>query len=70
MKTIDSDHKEYIKIMRRIAPEDRLRKCFELNELAKGLFMAGLKNRFPDYSDKELKKIYLKRISKCHNWNY
>lgn len=70
MKTIDSDHKEYIKIMRRIAPEDRLRKCFELNELTKGLFMARLKNRFPDYSDKELKKIYLKRISKCHKWNY
>jgi len=67
MKTIGPGHREYIKIMRKISPEDRLRKCFELNELTKGLFMAGLKNRFPDYSDKELKKIYLKRISKCYS---
>ncbi|MEE8324764.1 MAG: hypothetical protein V3R31_03840 [Candidatus Humimicrobiaceae bacterium] len=70
MKTINPDHKEYIKIMRKISPEDRLRKSFELNELTKKLFLTGLKNRFPELSDKELKKIYLKQIGKCHNLNY
>lgn len=64
------DHKEYIKMMRKVSPEDRLKKSFELTELTKNLFMAGLKNRFPDLPDEELKKIYLKRISKCHNLNY
>lgn len=64
------DHKEYIKMLRNMSPEDRLRKSFELTELTKNLFLAGLKNRFPDLSDKEIKKIYLKRINKCHNLNY
>jgi len=57
-------------MMRKLSPEDRLKKSFELTELTKMLFIAGLKNRFPGLSDKELKKIYLKRISKCHNLNY
>jgi hypothetical protein len=64
------DHKEYIRMMRKMSPEDRLRKAFELTELTKNLFLAGLKNRFPDLPDKEIKKIYLKRIDKCHNSNY
>jgi len=64
------DHKEYIKIMRKLSPQDRLRKSFELTELTKYLFIAGLKKRFPELSNKEIKKIYLRRISKCHNLNY
>jgi hypothetical protein len=64
------DHKEYIRMMRKMSPEDRLRKAFELTELTKDLFMAGLRHRFPDLPDKEIKKIYLKRIDKCHNSNY
>jgi len=53
-----------------MSPQDRLRKSFELTELTKDLFMAGLRHRFPDLPDKEIKKIYLKRIDKCHNLNY
>ena len=64
------DHREYIKMMRKLSPEDRLRKSFELTELTKRLFMAGLKNRFPGLSDEEIKKIYLKQIGKFHNLNY
>jgi hypothetical protein len=64
------DHKEYIKMMRKMYPEDRLRKSFEMTELSRKLFLAGLKNRFPNLSDKEIKKIYLKRIDKCHNSNW
>jgi hypothetical protein len=57
-------------MMREIPPEDRLKKSFELTELTKELFLAGLKNRFPELPDREIKKIYLKRIGKCHNLNY
>ena len=42
------DHKEYIEMMRKVPPEDRLKKSFELTELARKLFLAGIKNRFPD----------------------
>ena len=34
------DHKEYIKMMRKLYPEDRLKKSFELTELTKYLFIA------------------------------
>jgi len=70
MKPIDQSRKEYIKIIRNMHPENRLKKCFELNELTKQLFLTGLKNRFPDLSQKEIKEIYLKRIDKCRNLNY
>jgi len=70
MRSINDSHREYIKIIRRLTPEERLKKCFELNELTKQLFLTGLKNRFPDLSQEEIKKLYLKRINKCHNLDY
>lgn len=70
MESINDSHREYIKIIRRLTPEERLKKCFELNELTKKLFLTGLKNRFPDLSQEEIKKLYLKRINKCHNLDY
>ena len=70
MKSIGQNRKEYLEIIRNMPPENRLRKCFELNELTKQLFLTGLKNRFPDFSEKEIKEIYFKRIDKCRNLNY
>ncbi|MBC8387133.1 MAG: hypothetical protein ISS13_01615 [Actinobacteria bacterium] len=70
MESINDSHREYIKIIRRLTPEEKLKKCFELNELTKKLFLTGLKNRFPNLSQEEIKKLYLKRINKCHNLDY
>jgi len=70
MESINDSHREYIKIIRRLTPEEKLKKCFELNELTKQLFLTGLKNRFPNLSQEEIKKLYLKRINKCHNLDY
>jgi len=70
MKSINESHKEYIKIIRKLTPEKKLKKCFALNEFTKALFLIGLRNRFPNLSEEEIKKIYLKRITKCHNLNY
>ena len=64
------NHKLYIETLRRMTPEQRLLKAFELSEFAKELFLAGLRRRFPDLSDETIKKIYLERIAKCHNRNY
>jgi hypothetical protein len=63
-------HKVYIKILRNMTPEERLKKSFELSELGKNLFREGLKRRFPELSEEELHKLYLERIEKCHNRNY
>lgn len=40
------DHKEYIRMMRRLSPQDRLMKSFELTELTKNLFLTGIKKVF------------------------
>jgi len=53
-----------------MTPEQRLSKAFELSALGKELFLQGLRERYPDLSEEEIKKIYLERISKCHNRNY
>jgi hypothetical protein len=64
------NHKLYIQILRRMSPESRLLKSFELTQFARDLFLHGLRKRFPDLSEIELRKLYLERIDKCHNRNY
>ncbi len=64
------NHKIYIEALRRMSPEQRLRKAFELFQFSRDLFLHGLRKRFPDLSDAEIKKIYLERLNKCHNRNY
>ncbi len=64
------NHKIYIQTLRRMSPEARLLKAFELSRFSKALFSHGLRKRFPNVSDNEFKKIYLERLNKCHNRNY
>ena len=64
------NHRLYIEILRRMTPEQRLAKAFELSALAKQAFIDGLRKRFPDLSEVEFKKLLLERLEKCHNRNY
>ncbi|MCL5773308.1 MAG: hypothetical protein M1536_02885 [Firmicutes bacterium] len=64
------NHKIYIQALRRMSPEERLLKSFELSQFSRELFLHGLHRRFPDLSEEEVKKIYLERLDKCHNRNY
>lgn len=64
------NHRLYIQALRRMSPEARLLKCFELTQFSKDLFFHGLRKRFPDLSEDAIKKIYLERLNKCHNRNY
>lgn len=65
-----ANHKKYIQILRRMTPEERLLKAFELSEFSKQLFIHGLRKRFPDLDEREFKKLLLERLDKCHNRNY
>jgi hypothetical protein len=60
----------YLQILRRMTPAQRLAKAFELSETAKQLFLQGLRRRYPDADEKEIKAIYLKRSARWHNQNY
>ena len=63
-------HRVYIETLRRMTPEQRLLKAFELSEMTKTVFRDGLRNRFPDLDDQEFQKLYLERLEKCHNRNW
>lgn len=60
----------YINILRKMTPAQRLEKAFELSEFSRGLFIEGLRKRFPDVTEDEFRKIVLKRLERCHNRNY
>ncbi len=64
------NHKLYLQTLRRMTPEQRLAKAFELSEFSRQLFVHGLRQRFPDLSEAEFKALLLRRLEKCHNRNY
>ena len=64
------NHKIYLQTLKNMTPEQRLQKAFELSSLTKDLFLHGLRKRFSDKTEEEIKAIYLERIEKCHNRNY
>ena len=63
-------HQIYLQLLAKMTPEQRLKKVFQLSAMAKELFLSGLKKRFPEKSEQEIRKIYLERIAKCYNRNY
>lgn len=64
------NHRIYIQTLRRMSPEARLLKCFELSRFSKEIFLHGLHQRFADLSDDALRRLYLERLQRCHNRNY
>ena len=69
-KTDRQTHKEYIKILKKMKPQARLQKAFELSDLTKSLFITGLRMRYPDYSEEDIKDLYIEKIYKCHSSDY
>jgi hypothetical protein len=63
------NHSLYIRALRRMPPEARLKKAFELTSFSKELFLHGLRKRFPTLIESELNQLYLDRLMKCHNRN-
>ena len=61
------NHKQYIEILRRMTPEQRLMKAFELSKFSKKLFIHGLRKRFPDLNEEEFHTLYMERLEKCYN---
>jgi hypothetical protein len=60
----------YLRILRGMTPEQRLRKAFELSEMSRALFVKGLRARFPDLPQGDFHALVLRRLEKCHNRNY
>ena len=64
------NHRQYVLALRAMSDEARLQQAFNLTEMVNSLFRQGLRERFPQLSEAELHRLYLKRLEKCHNQNY
>jgi hypothetical protein len=64
------NHRRYLEMLRSMTPEQKLLKVFELSEFSKALFIEGLRQRFPDATEEEFRRILFDRLEKCHNRNY
>jgi hypothetical protein len=63
-------HAVYLRVLRAMTPEQRLRKAFELGATARALFEHGLRRRFPDMNDVAFRRLVRERLDRCHNRNY
>jgi hypothetical protein len=61
------NHAVYLRALRRMSPEARLRKAFELSAFARSLFRAGLARRFPGLSAQKLDRLVRDRLERCYN---
>ena len=63
------NHAVYLRALRAMSPQARLRKAFELSGFTRALFRAGLARRFPGLSRAELDRLVRNRLERCHNRN-
>jgi hypothetical protein len=66
----NQNHSIYIKALRKLTPEQRLKRAFDLSDFTTKLFINGLKKRWPDLGEEEFKQKLFERLGKCHNRNY
>lgn len=64
------NHALYIQALRKMTPEQRIIKAFELSQFTRELFRQGLRKRFPGLNEAEFHRLYLERLRLCHNRNY
>lgn len=51
--------KKYWELLRRMTPEERLQRAFDLSRMVRGFEEAGLRERYPQASERE---IFLRRV--------
>lgn len=64
------NHGRYLKVLRRMGPQKRLQKAFELSEMSRQLFIRGLRRRFPDLPERQFRRIMLEQLDRCRNRRY
>ena len=64
------NHRRYLEVLRRMTPQERLRKAFELSQFSRTLFVEGLRRLHPDASAEEFQRVLLERLERCHNRNF
>jgi hypothetical protein len=63
-------HRQRLRILRAMTPEERLIQALELSDFVRALFEEGLRRRFPHLPESEFRSLNLQRLELCHNRNY
>ena len=64
------NRERYLSILRRMTPQQKLERVFELNRLGRELVSAGIRKQHPDLSEEEVNRKTTERVLQCHNRNY
>jgi hypothetical protein len=64
------NHGVYVRVLRAMTPEQRLKKAFDLGSVARAMFVHGLHRRFPHLGERDLAALARQRLDRCHNRNY
>jgi hypothetical protein len=59
------NHRIYIRVLRDMGPEKRLKKAFELSEFSRALTRQGLEHLHRDLEPDDLNRLYLDRLRKA-----
>jgi hypothetical protein len=57
----------YIETLRRMTPEQRLAKAFELSDMTREALRAGLAQRYPAATPHELTTMVIERLERCRS---
>ncbi|HBD95095.1 MAG: hypothetical protein A2015_02360 [Spirochaetes bacterium GWF1_31_7] len=60
----------YLATLRKMSSEQKLKKACELSDFTKMLYITGLKKRFTNIGEDDLKKKLVERLQKCSNSNF
>jgi hypothetical protein len=67
MGKLQANRQLYIRILRSLTPEQRLRKAFELTAMTRNLARADVARRHPDLGPEEIDRLTRDRIMSWHN---
>jgi hypothetical protein len=67
MTDSDRAHQHHLRVLRALSNDARLRQALELSERTRRLFEHGLRRRFPDLAEAELRALLGRRLDLCHN---
>ena len=64
------NRERYLAIMRKMTPQQKLERVFELNALGRECIRAGIRYRHPSLSEAEINRKVVEKVLQCHNRNY
>ena len=63
------NRQRYMEALRRMSPEQRLAKAFELSEMSNDAARAGIAQMYPQATDRERHTLLIERLERCRSRN-